>query len=135
MTPFQSAMQDLRNSKSAGKPVQVGNARMKAINNALNAMAEECGLTLAKNIQPQRPGEVSIIAAARDGRLGAYGECGCFGEAFAAWLNQIPVRTGASPARGFITATGGWCYANHFDVEQLVLLYEKNNGQIPMKSS
>lgn len=128
MTPFQTAMQALTDSPKAGKPLAIAKARETALKNALLAMGQELGVELEPTLIDTR-GEISVIAIAQDAGARRHGACGQYGEAFASWLNRIPVRTGSVSTQGHVLAENGWCRANHFEVERLVRLYADEQAE------
>lgn len=122
MTPFQTAMSALDDSSKAGKPLAIAKAREDALKKALVAMGHELGVEL-KPCGIDALGEMPVIAVAQDMATRSRGACGQYGEAFVAWLNRIPVRTGTVSTQGHVLAENGWCWMNHFDVERLVREY------------
>lgn len=123
ITEFQQAMQALRDSATAGTPVQIGDAREKALGTALAAMAAELGTSLESTHIDAR-GEFRVVVPAGTAADQRQGVCGHYGEAFAKWLCTVPTRTGAVAHTGYVLPENGWCYINHFDVERLVNTYE-----------
>lgn len=124
MNCFQTAMNALNNSASAGKPVQVADAREAALNKALQYMGAELGVLL-EPLRIDARGEISIVAIEQDAERKRHGTCGHYGEAFAHWLSQIPTRTGVTAPHHprEVLPTNGWCWINHFEAERLVRQY------------
>lgn len=93
--------------------------RESALSNCLLHMAAHHGVALQKPLYINARGEYSIVALHPDGRRPDVDGCGCYGEAFSAYLTQHNPRTGERPG-AHLDAESGWCWMHHFDVQRMV---------------
>lgn len=101
-------------------PLEHGSRRGTLLAEALNSVADECGVHLKQPLQINANGEFSIVSLKHVDANPEHG-CGPYGDAFAEFVTTAKPRAGA--VRGItMSATDGWCYVNHFDVEKALLL-------------
>jgi hypothetical protein len=111
---FEEAINNLWNLDHSLKPVQLGDAREKAIVNGLHALAAVFGKEIDYTFIDAN-GELNFnILGAAQGRGGEYGED------LAALLSQVPRRMGISPTTSPMLPQNNWCRINHFDAERLL---------------
>ena len=121
---FLQIMADLANchkqfTQSKISSVEHGKVRASLLAEALNAVAAECGVHLKQPLQITANGEFFIVALTHVGANPEHG-CGHYGDEFASFVTSAKPRAGV--VRGItMSATDGWCYANHFDVEKALM--------------
>jgi hypothetical protein len=96
------------------KPVQLGDAREKAIIDGLHALAAH----FAKEIDYtyiDANGELDFFV-----KGASRGHGGEYGEDLAALLSQVSRRTGVSPTNAAVLPENNWCRINHFEAEKLL---------------
>lgn len=123
---LRSANRDFFEARSIS-PMAHRDRREAALSSALVAMAAGFGVELKQPIYCDSRGEFPIVALASDPDSRRMGFCASFGEGFTAFLNAHQARTGIAP--GHLDPSNGWCRMNHFEVEKMVLAYEKSLGE------
>lgn len=107
-------------------PLAYSRLREAALIDGLLLLAADFGVTLQKPVCIDANGELPIIATRLDDDGSPlptlYTGCAPYGDGFAQVLSKYRPRTGASPASS-ISGDNGWCYMNHFDVEQMLTEY------------
>lgn len=106
-------------------PVQRGNIREKALIRGLNKLVEKHGKEIDPVYGINASGEV-LIAMKHPKRKITEG-CDRFGEELAGLLSQVDTRTGIQPRKGTVLPENGWLYINHFDLEKLLAIAEKQD--------
>lgn len=121
---FLNAVKALEGTTEAFNSGRIGSwphahQREAALCKALTAMANTLGVVIEAPTAIDSRGEVRVVTA-----RGAQGAPGAapFGAEFSVWLNTANPRTGVAPG-AVLLPESGWCYLNHFNVENLVRRY------------
>jgi len=114
---LRNAIEALRNLDRSLKPVQLGDAREKALVEGLHGLAAEYGREIEFTmINGANNGDMKFVI--KPSRPGQYD--GTYGEELAAWLSMVPRRTGITYTDAPVLPQNNWCYINHFAVEHLL---------------
>lgn len=111
------AVRALDDAQNAGKPVQVGQARGKALVEGLMALAKACGKTIKNPLAIDANGELNF---AIDNDWPRNPDVQGYGIELAAWLGEVPRRTGEVATQCGVLPENNWCRLNHFDAEKLL---------------
>lgn len=121
--PVRQAVRALDEAQSAGKPVQVGQAREKALIDGLMALAKACGKTIQNPLAIDSNGELNFNINndwPRNPVVEGYGI------ELAAWLGEVPTRTGEEATQSGVLPESNWRRINHFQAEKLLRMVAAN---------
>ncbi len=116
------AVREIDEAQNAGKPVQIGQAREKALIEGLMALAKAHGKTLQNPLAIDSNGELNFNLKndwPRNPHVQSYGI------ELAAWLGEVPTRTGEQANQYGVSPSSNWRRINHFDAEKLLRMVAK----------
>lgn len=119
----EQAVKAIDEAQLAGKPVQIGAARAKALIEGLMALANACGKTIKNPLAIDSRGELNFNI---DNDWPRNPDVQGYGIELAAWLGEVPTRTGENATQSGVLPESNWRRINHFDAEKLLRMVANN---------
>lgn len=117
------AVRAIDEAQNAGKPVQIGDARQKALIDGLLALGKACGKTIKNPLAIDARGELNFNI---DNDWPRNPDVQGYGIELAAWLGEVPTRTGENATQSGVLPESNWRRINHFDAEKLLRMVAAN---------